>query len=71
MPDGSLCAGITFAMLRITEGLARGVDPLRILADRLADISRQLPELGLSATTIPSLVATLNKIDDALRGSRA
>lgn len=41
-------AGVTFAMLRSTEGLAPGVDALGVLVDRLADIGKRLPELGLS-----------------------
>ena len=49
-------AGVTFAMLRSTEGLVPGVDVALVLAQRFDRIRRQLPRLELPAGTIDALM---------------
>ena len=44
---GALCAGVSFAMLRSTEGLVAGIDVRRVVSARLRDIAAQLPALAL------------------------
>jgi hypothetical protein len=64
-------AGVTFAMLRSTEGLAPGVDALALLADRLADIRQQLPNVALPAPARDRIEATLGEIAGTLQHGRA
>jgi len=59
-------AGVTFAMLRSTEGLAPGVDALTVLADRLADIARQIRNLELPDPTRQAVDSGIGRIADAL-----
>ena len=42
-------AGLTFAMMRSTEGYAPGVEPLPLLVQRFADIESHLGDLDLPA----------------------
>ncbi len=49
--DAAARAGVTFAMLRSTEGLAPGVDVVQILAQRFERIRKQLPQLALPEAT--------------------
>jgi hypothetical protein len=65
-PDAPTCAGVTFAMLRSTEGLAPGVDALRVLSDRLLDIALRLPELELPEAAGMRLAGTLRELARSL-----
>jgi hypothetical protein len=46
---GAPRAGLTFAMIRSTEGFATGVEPLPLVAQRFADIESHLDDLALPA----------------------
>jgi hypothetical protein len=59
-------AGVSFAMLRSTEGLAPGVDIEAILKERLSRITVQIPELALSGPATASLVKLLDAAAAAL-----
>ena len=59
-------AGVTFAMLRSTEGLAPGVDARVVLADRLADIALQLPGVGLPPDATSRIAAALAELGETL-----
>jgi hypothetical protein len=63
---GQVLAGVTFAMLRSTEGLAPGVDPLVVLEDRLAAISGRVPELELPRSTRDSVQTAIGRIHATL-----
>ncbi len=58
----SVHAGVTFAMLRSTEGLAPGVDACAILLQRLDRIGRQLPQLGLDREVARGIAETLEAL---------
>jgi hypothetical protein len=62
-------AGVTFTMLRSTEGLAPGVDVMAMLVERFAHIRAQLPHLALSRATVASLVAQLDRASLQFSGS--
>lgn len=48
----NLQGGVSFAMLRSTEGLAPGVAPNALMAQRLEDIAARLPALALSKAAV-------------------
>lgn len=58
-------AGVSFAMLRSTEGLAPGVDVALVLRQRFDRIQRQLAHLGLPE----GLTRVLEKQFEAMKGS--
>lgn len=64
-PDG-VRAGVTFAMLRSTEGLAPGVDVGRVLRQRFERIEQQIPRLDLPAALATDLVAQLEALKVSL-----
>ena len=68
--EGSQLAGVTFAMLRSTEGLAPGVDALGVLVDRLEDIAKRLPGLGLSEAQEARVDRTVLEIQASLLAVR-
>jgi hypothetical protein len=62
-------AGVTFTMLRSTEGLAPGVDVRSVLRERFAHIRAQLPNLALSEAKVASLVGQLEGATLQVTGS--
>ena len=64
--DGGDNAGVTFAMLRSTEGLAPGVDIRLILMQRLDRIREQIRALALSADVAEPLAAKLRELSKSL-----
>lgn len=64
--SGGVSAGVTFAMLRSTEGLAPGVDIRVVLADRFERIRGRIPTLALPGDTKESLTAQLTKLTGSL-----
>lgn len=60
--DGAVRAGVSFAMLRAVEGVAPGVQASALLKERLDDIRRSVPELGLSAHGAGRLAGSLDDI---------
>ena len=59
-------AGVTFAMLRSTEGFAPGVNAAAMLLPRFDDLQRQIPLLGLPSAVQDSLLAVLNDLGKSL-----
>ena len=64
-------AGVTFAMLRSTDGLAPGTDASAVLLQRFAHIERRLPEIRLPPATAESLRERLQALGRELRESQA
>jgi hypothetical protein len=63
---GSENAGVTFAMLRSTEGLVPGVDVRLVLTERFDHIREQIPALPLSADMADSLTSRLTGFSRSL-----
>jgi hypothetical protein len=59
-------AGVTFAMLRSTEGLIPGVDIRVVLADRFDRIREQILRIGLSPDVAESLTGELRRLRASL-----
>ena len=67
--DGSdQTAGVTFTMLRSTEGFAAGETAVALLAERLTELKAGIATLSLPSTTSSSLLARLDSMGAALRG---
>ena len=62
-------AGITFAMLRSTEGLAPGADVVLVLTQRFARIEQQIPQLELPIETTESLLGQLRLLVESLNAA--
>ena len=59
-------AGVTFAMLRSTEGFALGVDAAAMLRPRFDDLRRQLPRLDLPIAVQDRLLTILKDLGESL-----
>ncbi|MGZ8273236.1 MAG: ferritin-like domain-containing protein, partial [Burkholderiaceae bacterium] len=71
---GSPHAGITFAMMRSTEGYALGVDPLPLLVQQFADVESHLHDLHLPTGAGERIKAQLAELRERLQdaaGGRA
>lgn len=60
-------AGVTFTMLRSTEGWAPAVDSAALLREQLGLVKAQLPELGLDARQLAAMLAKVDGLGDSLR----
>ena len=67
-PGATVHAGVSFAVLRSTKGLAPGVDVGRVLTEHLRDVEAQLPSLELPpdnakrvAERLATLIASLSR----------
>jgi hypothetical protein len=69
--DGDENAGVTFAMLRSTEGLVPGVDIRIVLADRFDRIRERIPALRLATDMARSVTSQLTQLSTSLTGSAA
>jgi hypothetical protein len=63
---GAVHAGVSFAMLRSTEGLVTGAAARAVLLERFGEITARLPSLGVAAAAIQPMVAALNAAMAAL-----
>lgn len=61
-------AGVTFAMLRSTEGFGPDVEVRALLGQRLSRILDELPRLSMSERTRSSIVENLRKLGVSLEG---
>jgi hypothetical protein len=67
--EGDDNAGVTFAMLRSTEGLVAGVDIRLILTQRFDRIREQIPALPFPADVAASLMSQLAELGQSLAGA--
>jgi hypothetical protein len=67
-PD-SAHAGISFAMMRSTEGYAPGVEPLPLLVQRFADVEAQLHDLCLPDGAADRMKALLGEMRGQLQSA--
>jgi|KBSMisStaDraftv2_1062788.scaffolds.fasta_scaffold20520_1 hypothetical protein len=65
--DNGVRAGVTFAMLRSTEGLVPGVDTGLILRQRFLRIEHEVPKLTIAAATSRSMLDQLWRLREAIR----
>lgn len=59
-------AGVSFTVLRSTEGWAPGVDSAALIVEQLLLMRAQLPRLGVDKEPLAALLAKLDGIIDSL-----
>ena len=64
--DDGVHAGVSFAMLRSTEGLVPGVDIAPVLSQRFDRIRTQLPQLEIPPETLATLTKQLTELSRSL-----